>query len=325
MDQSPVFVDSYPWSKMDIGFSDDSYTYYQNSMALPIAFTMEDTNGLIYVPDGDGSIWYDQFEYQNQLFYQLSDDVKDSDGNKKPIFRNIETSPTSKSDGITIETDEYGYKYITGSKYNTITLSFTVPNEAYGSNLYFIEKNNNDNFSYRIDGYINADQSYWYKGIRGFNDNSTHTHTIKITLKKDLEREQLCDVVAWEDMNTLEEYINVLKTEGMNNAKTIGGLTTYGYEGDITINGTDRDLITTLPYESYWKVYIDGKKVKTQQRLWIFLSADLDGISEGTHHIKIVYGDKALVLSIATASFAFATSVGLFVIYKVVNKKKLET
>ena len=324
MEQSPVFVDSYPWSKVDIGFSDDSYTYYQNSMALPIAFTMEDTNGLTYVPDGNGTIWYDQFEYQNQLFYQLSDDVKDNDGNKKPIFHNIETSVKSKSDGITIETDENGYKYITGSRYSTITLSFTVPSEAFGSNLYFIEKNNNDNFSYRIDGYINADQSYWYKGIRGFSDNSTHTHTIKVTLKKDLKHEQLRDVVVWEDMDTLEEYINILKAEGMNNVKTIGGLTTYGYEGDITINSADRDLITTLPYESYWKVYIDGKKVKTQQRLWIFLSADLDGISEGTHHIKIVYGDKGLVLSIATASFALATSVGLFVIYKVVNKKKAQ-
>ncbi|MCQ2797435.1 MAG: YfhO family protein, partial [Bacilli bacterium] len=139
MPQSPIFVDNYPWSKVtDIGYGDESYTYYQNALALPFAFTMRNID-LTFVPDqvkkGENWYVYNQFEYQNELFKQLTNSVVDGDGKAKDIFKPISTALVSKSDTVSITTDAFGFKFITGESGDSITFKFTAPAEGIGNNL----------------------------------------------------------------------------------------------------------------------------------------------------------------------------------------------
>lgn len=77
---------------------------------------------------------------------------------------------------------------------------------------------------------------------------------------------------------------------------------------DSSKNGT---LMTTIPYEDGWSVYVDGKKVETEILLDAFLSIQ---ISEGYHTLEFRYEVEGL----KTGILLTLNSLGLFIIISLV-------
>lgn len=83
-----------------------------------------------------------------------------------------------------------------------------------------------------------------------------------------------------------------------------------------TLNAeSDKTVLTTIPYDSGWKVYVDGEKVETYKSVETFVGFD---ISEGNHTIVMKYRPTILYIGILTS----LSGVGLFVILIILDKKK---
>ena len=83
-----------------------------------------------------------------------------------------------------------------------------------------------------------------------------------------------------------------------------------------TLNAeSDKTVLTTIPYDSGWKVYVDGEKVETYKSVETFVGFD---ISEGNHAIVMKYRPTILYIGILTS----LSGVGLFVILIILDKKK---
>lgn len=68
--------------------------------------------------------------------------------------------------------------------------------------------------------------------------------------------------------------------------------------GTFTRTASNSVLFTSIPYDSDWSVYIDGKKVKTEKILDTLLSVDLDaeGIEVGEHTLTLKYSSSSFKL-----------------------------
>ncbi len=60
-------------------------------------------------------------------------------------------------------------------------------------------------------------------------------------------------------------------------------------------------MLTSIPYEKGWTLYVDDKKVKTQEAMEVFLSAEL---TNGTHTIKLKYTPQGFVPGIVISVIA---------------------
>jgi len=108
----------------------------------------------------------------------------------------------------------------------------------------------------------------------------------------------------------LEKSINALKDGNLN-------ITDYS---DTRIEGTikaDKDefVFTTIPYDKYWNVYVDGERVETYATMDTLLSFD---ITEGEHEIKMVYVSLPFYGGLAIT----LAGIGLFVLLIILERKK---
>ena len=79
----------------------------------------------------------------------------------------------------------------------------------------------------------------------------------------------------------------------------IEGYTESAFKGSVTATADSTVMFTTIPYEEYWDVYVDGKEVETFMTCAALLSFDLGG--EGEHTVEIVYNSQPLYTGIKIA------------------------
>lgn len=107
-----------------------------------------------------------------------------------------------------------------------------------------------------------------------------------------------------------EEFYNKIKANLLNVTK----YTDTKIIGNIT-SEENQMVFTTLSYDKGYKVYVDGKKIKTKKVLDTFLAFD---ITKGKHDIKIVYVPEKLTLGIIVSVSSLLILLGF--LYK--SKKK---
>ena len=108
---------------------------------------------------------------------------------------------------------------------------------------------------------------------------------------------------------TVNEYLSELKK---------GELKISDYS-DTHFNGTisaesDEIVFTTVPYDKYWEVYVDGQRVDTYACADTFLAFD---ISEGEHTVEMKYRSKPFIYGLMISGGALL----LFVIMCIFEKK----
>lgn len=79
-----------------------------------------------------------------------------------------------------------------------------------------------------------------------------------------------------------------------------------GYEGSVTVKESGY-LVTSIPYDSNFQIYIDGKQMPLEKVNTAFLGAQ---ITEGTHTLKIVYHAPGSKTGIYISLFAVIILIG---------------
>ena len=73
--------------------------------------------------------------------------------------------------------------------------------------------------------------------------------------------------------------------------------TESSFKGTITTPKDDQNILTTLPYDEGWRVYVDGKRVEIFESLDALVSFKID--AAGEHDVKLVYLPTAFTLGLS--------------------------
>ena len=88
--------------------------------------------------------------------------------------------------------------------------------------------------------------------------------------------------------------------------------------GTMVTEKADQMVTTTIPYDSGWRVYVDGKAVDTYEVANALLAFDIS--DAGNHEIRFVYAPTALILGVAISIVATIFFVLLIVFEKMLRK-----
>lgn len=320
----PKFYKQTPFEEITELKSDvDGLKYYKNNYALPFGFVVNSSD-YSYVNEGtriddDSVYWFDHFEYQNQMFHEMTSSVADDifqAVNYDVVFNGLELTDSNA------ETKDY---YFSGKKGASIFINFDNPKKDYPYNLYFCLKDLNRNFDIYLDGKKQDIYSYWFSGIRGF-DTSVEHHKIFLYAKKDFENEHLRPEIYLENIDTLKQYVDALKSQSVEDLKTKSSFFSYSYYGSFNLENDDGMFLFTLPYDKDFSIYVDNKKVPVLKRFNIFSACSLRGYQKGEHTITIVYQDKGLILGAFLSLLGISTLIILILYIDVFsNRKRLLT
>ncbi len=308
------------------------YSYYKNEYALPLGFVV-DSSGSTYVTQGERkegveeTYWFDHFEYQNKMYHAMNESLLDENGKHKDIFHKIPvTMETLSSDTKVVKEDVFGRKTYSLKKGSSITYNFVITPECENNNLYVFEQSENQDIRIYLDGTL-LKNDYWYSGIHSFNAKVGSTHSLVITYSKNDDREiEINPEIYYEDLSILQEYLSEIKKGSSNDLKVTSSLASTSYEGSFNYQKDDGEFLFSIPNDSNFSIYLDGKKQETMTRFDIFTAISLKGVEKGIHTIKLVYKDKGLLTGTILSSLSLAGFVPLIIFYphleKLIFKRK---
>ena len=297
--------------------SEADYKIYQNNFALPLGYRVEKQEGT-FINEGvrindDNVDWFDDFEYQNEIYHNLNGSIKED------VFKKVDYEITSTK-GLTVvsKNETTGETYYSGNIGASLTLSFST-SENVDDGLYFALKNAVENVSVSYDRTYVGTNNYWDSGIFSL-ENSKIDHTITLSLRRKVENVLIQPEIYLEQYDVLNQYITKIKEQAALDLRELKTLTTYSLEGTFNLTDDNSDFIFTLPYEKKMKVYVDGKKLQTSKKFNIFTGVSLDGIEKGSHTIKITFDEYGLKLGLVISIVGLASLIVIEIIY--INRRK---
>lgn len=308
----------YPRSltKIDDGL-DDGITTYVNEYALPLLMATTKQHNY-FINEGirqsdDSMYWFNRFEYQNELFKNLTRDVVDIEGRPKDIFK--KASYTTMLSNVTYNETE---KLYNGGANGSI--NFNVSTNEPGNYYYFITASNMDNLLLYQDSTFIRYFNYFSHQINGLKKTANPTTTLTIRLNE-ANNHKITEEIYYEDLSVLEEYINAIKAKAL-----LHSLTTKDkakYEGKLTTSQQNQDLLLTIPYDKNFKVTVDGKKVAVEKRFNIYIGFVIE--KAGEHNIVIKYSAPIFQVGVPVGIFLLgATLFAHFKFKKILFKKEDE-
>jgi uncharacterized membrane protein YfhO len=272
--------------------NESTINIYLNPYALPLLFATEKLNDS-YVGEGhyltDNEIyWYDIFEYQNQIFKSLTQQVVDEFGNPKDIFKKANYNQSL----FQVTPLENDYHYQVTQEGNIV---YNVNLQRGKNYYYYIHTSSTDNL-----GLIenNSNKTYFsYHGYQINGLNSTNTNaSITVTIQEPKDDIRIQEAIYYEDLDVLAEYIQAIK---MTAPVVVNQHQSSRYEAVITTTQPQQSMLMTIPYDSNLRIVLNGKAIPAQKKFNIFTGFVIP--KEGTHTVVISYVQTTLGVSIPIA------------------------
>ena len=102
--------------------------------------------------------------------------------------------------------------------------------------------------------------------------------------------------IAYADMNTLAEYVQILNLRDV----TIEKIIDHHLKGTANVTGNHR-LFFTIPYQKGWTLWIDGTEQQIDKACNLFMSA---AITPGEHVYELKYWPPGLTIGITVSLIA---------------------
>ena len=93
--------------------------------------------------------------------------------------------------------------------------------------------------------------------------------------------------------------------------------TEHSFEGTFVASRANELVMTTIPYDNGWEVWVDGEKVAIQKALGALIAFHVGGDAGEEHDIRIVYNPKTINVGIIIS----LSSIAVFVLLIVLDKK----
>lgn len=250
------------YEKYNIIGKSETVGVYENPYALPLVFAASE-NVLDSKLSGDNV-----FEFQNNLYFALT-------GDKKRIFEKLSYDEKYSEEGvvhylITAKDSKRIYMYIPEQEIGAITVS--VNKQDRGS--YFAENGN---------GIVI---------IGAFSPGNV----VDVAISCEGADVDLPLIIYSENNGILEEYIKPMQASCAGVTKH----TSSNISASVSV-GSDGVVMTSIPYDEGWSVYVDGRKAETYQALDAMLAVKT---GEGNFEIVFKYVPKYFAVSAAISGMA---------------------
>ena len=271
-------------------YGNTEYTYYRNPYALSIAYGVSDA-----LLDFDLSDGYNPFVRLNGLYGAIL-----GDDEAPEIFKAISFG----SDGIEttncdVSTIAGHYKYAPQSSSTDCIVSYTITVAEDGEIFFYLPSEYPREVSIRVNGKKPSDSDTFYGGesdriVSLGTFEKGDTVKLSMTLKGDvLYVKQNVDMFYYIDMDVFEGAISRIAETQMT---VSDGWTDSYLPGTLTTTKDSQLIMTTLAYDSGWKVTVDGKRVDTVEALDGVVAFTVD--TAGEHEIVMKYRPTALTLGL---------------------------
>lgn len=309
-------------------------SYYYKYYNTPIYNTMFDIKYLMgsYIENPyysylktDGKVDLIKYNYSSSLLYGVDKKIKGYYPEEYNPFKNQSDFVSLTTNTTDIYTDVLVKDVIGGE----ITPS-DFKNNSNGEFNYILD-DGQDSITFMLDNKVNQNIYLYINGsnVNGFEvDDKYYSITSDEYYTVDVGTKEIGDVkvkINFKDNNDdgiikfyayaidddkFKEFYNEIN-------KNILKVTSYSdtlIEGDVTLK-SDKVMLSTIAYDTGWKVYVDGKSVDTYKIADSYLAFD---IKKGSHKIKLVYYPDGMKLGIITLFISLA----IIFIYAIFSDKK---
>lgn len=177
-----------------------------------------------------------------------------------------------------------------------------------GSNLIVTVETENTKAQGRFDAdnYLYANGANTQMLDLGYTEDGYTTCTLTFPKKGTYTLEA---VEIWcQPMDNYADQVNALREEVLENVET----NWCGLTGDISVS-RDKILCLSIPYDSGWSAYVDGKKVEVLQANTAFMAVEL---AAGDHHVELRYWTPGLTVGIIMTAAGLVGLAGLIVYWR---------
>ena len=98
------------------------------------------------------------------------------------------------------------------------------------------------------------------------------------------------------------------------------GFTEDNLEGTITTNKAKQTILTTLPYDEGWHIYVDGKEVECRETLGALIAFDIKGAGE--HTLRMTYRSSAFTIGLAVTIAGILLFAAVCIVEFILKRKK---
>ena len=271
-------------------YGNTEYTYYRNPYALSIAYGASDA-----LLDFDLSDGYNPFVRLNGLYGAIL-----GDDEAPEIFKAISFgSDDIETTNCDVSTIAGHYKYAPQSSSTDCIVSYTITAAEDGEIFFYLPSEYPREVSIRVNGKKPSDSDTFYGGesdriVSLGTFEKGDTVKLSMTLKGDvLYVKQNVDMFYYIDMDVFEGAISRIAETQMT---VSDGWTDSYLPGTLTTTKDSQLIMTTLAYDSGWKVTVDGKRVDTVEALDGVVAFTVD--TAGEHEIVMKYRPTALTLGL---------------------------
>ena len=262
--------------------TDGSVKIYENKYYLPIAYMAD--NRIDEASLENESV----FVTQNRVLKAMSGVDYDVYALLDPSAFNCENMNTKNENG-----GIYSYKLFDGANRGEISVTYEAPRDGMlyawanvksSTDVTVVSESINHTYDVDAQRYI-FPIGYYKEG---------ETVELRVSASSDSTNKI---AVAYLNEDILNRVYENLSDEALNVTK----YSSTEIEGTVNVNKSGT-LLTSIPYEKGWKVYVDGKKADTKEVMGAFLAANVD---EGSHNIKLVYSPEGFVTGCILGVTAF--------------------
>lgn len=290
-------------------YTQDEYYYaYKNPYALGLAFGVSDL-----IHDLETTLKYDlsaedglknPFEAQNQLLNALL-------GNTEDEYIDFYTSiPLKRNVNIT-GVSTMGSEYVSSSSSSDSEVKFKFTVEENGPLYLCLPTEYQKSFTVKVNGEHYVSNSIYTRiytlGYREAGEELEVSLTPddgKIYFNKNTDYFYTLDMEAFEEAFAELSKTSLVTDERSSDDHIYGSLTTLE---------NNKTIMTTIPYDAGWKVYVDGKRVEAYSVYGDSLMA-FDIETAGEHQIEFKYMPDIYVITGIISAFSTAIFVALIIL-----------
>ena len=335
--QDATFADKYN------DYSSDDLNVYYNPYYLSLAFASSDDILSVNVKDHNSLISKDNKDYEEKYnpegykspFTRLNAIYSGILGRDVEIFKPaIQTDVETINVNYKLSSEHDRYEKIDKDKDGSVIFTYSVPDD--GSMLYLflpayynrevdLSSTTMKIFDSPIsDGTLNHSKNS-ASSFSKCNDrivelgfSTKDEYKLKVTIDNTYNQfytKQDQPLLYYVDMQLFKEVTDTIKKNQLiidDNYKE------DNIKGTISTDNDNQLIMTTIPYDAGWQVYVDGKKVETFEMSEALVGFRIE--EAGEHEVRLVYCSKAILFG----SIISVASIALFVI-TVIFERKLKT
>lgn len=298
-------------------YSSTKYTIYRNQYALSLAYGVDSS-----ISEFDMSAYDSHFERLNALVGTML-----GDGGSADIFVPVVTDVMSHTACEKSYIENHHWFKKNSDSPATVTICATTTQD--GELFFYAPSRYTRPVKLTVNG---TSQGTYFDGesdriISLGVYKAGQVVTVKLTMdtSNDLYLLDGYDYFYHIDTEKLEECFTALAQKPQ--YKIDDGCPDNHLTGTITTEDETQTILTTIPFDKGWKIYVDGEAVETYESLDALVTFDIEG--SGEHTLEMKYAPTAhtlgMLISVTAIGIFIVICIGESVIKRIIKKKGLQS